>query len=83
MASGSPSFAFEAAHEARAAAFADAPWFTRALGDYLQSKPVGLSARDLAPRIRPATKQEMSIYREFAREFAADMTDCLLFATVS
>ena len=83
MASGSLSFAFEAADEAQAGAFADASWFTRALGDYLQSKPVGLSARDLAPRIRPATKQEMSVYRDFAREFAADITDRLLFAPVS
>jgi hypothetical protein len=74
--------AFEAAHDAQAVAFADAPWFTQALGDYLQSKPVGLSERDLAPRIRPATKEEMSVYRDFAREFA-DMTDCLLFAPVS
>jgi hypothetical protein len=30
---GSPSFAFEAADEAQAAAFADTPWFARALGE--------------------------------------------------
>jgi hypothetical protein len=76
------SFAFEAAHEAQAVAFADASWFTQALGDYLQSKPAGLSERDYVPRIRSATKEEISIYQDFAREFA-DMTDCLLFAPVS
>jgi hypothetical protein len=75
---GSLSFGFEAADEAQAGAFADASWFKRALGDYL-----GLSARDLAPRIRRATKEETSVYRDFAREFAADITDCLLFAPVS
>ena len=62
--------------------FADAPWFTQALGDYLQSKPVGLSKRDFSLVIRPATIEETSIYQDFAREFA-DMTDCLLFAPVS
>jgi hypothetical protein len=75
-------FAFEAAQEAQAAAFTDAPWFTQALGDYLQSKPVGLSKRDFSLVIRPATIEETSIYQDFAREFA-DMTDCLLFAPVS
>jgi hypothetical protein len=79
---GQRSLAFEAAHEAQAAAFADARWFTQALGDYLQSKPVGLSKRDLAPGIRHATIEEMSVYLDFAREFA-DMTDYLLFAPVS
>jgi hypothetical protein len=73
------SLAFEAAHEAQAIAFAGAPWFSRALRDYLQSKPVRLSQPDFVPRIRPATEQETSVYREFAREFA-DMTGCFLFA---
>jgi hypothetical protein len=73
------SLAFEAAHEAQAIAFAGAPWFARALRDYLQSKPARLSQPDFVPRIRPATEQETSVYREFAREFA-DMTGCFLFA---
>jgi hypothetical protein len=78
---GSLSLAFEAACEAQALAFADAPWFARALSGYLQSKPIPLSLPNPAPRIRPATDEETSVYREFAREFA-EMTGCFLFAPV-
>jgi hypothetical protein len=79
---GLPSFAFEAAYEAQAMAFADAGWFTWALGDYLHSKPSGSSQQDFAPKIRPATKEETSVYQDFASEFA-DMTACFLLAQVS
>jgi hypothetical protein len=78
---GSPSFAFEAAHEAQAVTFANASWFTQALRDYRQSKLARLSPQVVAPRIRPATQEETSVYREFAREFA-DMTGCFLFTPV-
>jgi hypothetical protein len=61
------SFAFEAADEARAAALADAPWFSAALGDYLPSKATGLLQQNIAPRIRPATKEETSVYQDFAK----------------
>ena len=79
---GLPSFAFEAAYEAQAVAFADTGWFTQALGDYLHSKPSGSSQQDFTPKIRPATKEETSVYQDFACEFA-DMTTCFLFAQVS
>jgi hypothetical protein len=76
------SLAFEAADEAQAVAFADSPRFMQALNEYLCSKQAGLCGEDFAFRIRPATTQEISVYRDFASEFA-DMTDCLLFAPVS
>jgi hypothetical protein len=53
-----------------------------ALGDYLHSKASGLLQQNIAPRIRPATKEETSVYQDFASEFA-DMTACFLFARVS
>ena len=76
------SLAFEAADEAQAVAFADSPWFIQALNEYLCSKQAGSSGKDFPSRIRPATKQEVSVYREFASEFA-DMTDCFLFTPIS
>jgi hypothetical protein len=72
--------AFEAAHEAEALALSKAPWFMEALGKYLRSKSNGLAA-DLLVRIRPATKEETSVYRDYAREFA-ELSDCFLFAPV-
>ena len=76
------SLAFEAADEAQAVAFADSPWFIQALNEYLCSKQAELSGKDFPSRIRPATKQEVSVYRKFASEFA-DMTDCFLFTPIS
>jgi len=73
--------AFEAAHEAQAASFAQATWFKSALLNYLCSKRAGRPT-DFRPRIRPATKEEETTYRAFAREFA-DMSGCFLFAPVS
>jgi len=76
------SLAFEAADEAQAAAFVDSPWFIQSLKNYLRSKQSRLSGEDFASRIRPATEQEISVYRGFKNEFA-DMTECLLFAPLS
>ena len=76
-----PLLAFEAAHAAQAASFAQAPWFKSALVDYLYSKRAGRPT-DFRPRIRPATKEEETTYRAFAREFS-DMAECFLFAPVS
>jgi len=44
---GALSLAFEAAHEAQAAAFASAPWFTEALERYLHSKQIEIGSRPL------------------------------------
>lgn len=71
------SFAFEAANEAQAKSFANAAWFAAAVDNYLRSRSTGLPLQDFAPRIRPATDEELSVYRSFAREFA-DLTDCVL-----
>jgi hypothetical protein len=79
---GTPSFAFEATHEPQATAFASAPWFKEALDNYLRSRSAGLPQADLALRIRPATENEISVYRDFACEFS-DMVACFLFAPVS
>jgi len=79
---GALSLAFEAAHEAQAAAFASAPWFTEALERYVHSKQIEIREQTSWVRLRPATSEEMSAYRDFAREFA-DMTDCFLFAPVA
>jgi hypothetical protein len=76
-----PLLAFEAAHAAQAASFAQATWFQNALVNYLCSKRAGRPT-DFRPRVRPATKDEEGAYRAFAREFA-DMPGCFLFAPVS
>jgi hypothetical protein len=78
---GAPSLAFEAAHEEEALALFNAPWFRDALAKYLCSKSSELS-RDFSARIRPATKEETAVYRDYAREFA-EMADCFLLAPVS
>ena len=79
---GAPPLAFEAECEAQAAAFARAPWFTEALRNYLRSKCPGIPHLDLAPRIRPARKDEASAYRGFASEFA-DVSDGVFLAPLS
>jgi hypothetical protein len=76
-----PLLAFEAAHAAQAASFAEATWFKNALLNYLCSRRAGRPT-DFRPQIRPATKEEEGIYRAFAREFA-DTAGCFLFAPVS
>ena len=76
-----PVLAFEAAHETQAASLAQATWFKNALVNYLSSKRAGRPT-GFRPRIRPATKEEETTYRAFAREFA-DMSGCFLFAPVS
>ena len=60
----------------------DTPWFKKALGDYLRSKPSEFSQQGSLPRIWPATKEEALVYQDFAKEFA-DMTNCFLLAPVS
>lgn len=76
-----PLLAFEAAHAAQAASFAQATWFKNALLNYLCSKRVG-QPTDFRPRVRPATKEEEATFRAFAREFA-DTSGFFLFAPVS
>lgn len=76
-----PLLAFEAAHEAQAASFAQAAWFKSAIVKYLCSKRAGRPT-DFRPRIRPATREEEATYKAFAREFA-DTAGCFLFAPVS
>jgi hypothetical protein len=78
---GARSLAFEAAHEEEALALSSAPWFLNALGKYLPSKSSCLIL-DSPLGVRPATKEEAALYRDFAREFA-EMTDCFLLAPVS
>lgn len=76
-----PLLAFEAAHAAQAASFAQATWFKNALVNYLCSKRAGRPT-NFRPRVRPATREEETTYRAFAREFA-DTVGCFLFAPVS
>ena len=77
---GALSLAFEATHEAEALALSKAPWFMEALGKYLRSKSSGLATFPLI-QIRPATKEETSVYRDYTREFA-EFADGFLFAPV-
>jgi hypothetical protein len=79
---GARRLAFEAAHEEQASSFARTAWFNDALTRYFASKNAGRSEVDLKHAIRPATQEEESIYRDFAREFT-DLTGCFLFAPVS
>jgi hypothetical protein len=74
------SLAFTAADEAEGLALSKAPWFAEALSKYLRSKSSGLTTYPLI-QIRPATKEETSVYRDYAREFA-ELSDCFLFAPV-
>lgn len=76
-----PLLAFEAAHAAEAASFAQATWFKSALVNYLITKRAGRPT-DFRPRVRPATNEEEATYRAFANEFA-DVSGCFLFAPVS
>jgi hypothetical protein len=78
---GAPSFAFEAADETQAAAFARAPWFKAALERYFRSKQIEIPEQTPSVQLRPATREEITAYRDLAHEFA-DMTDCFLFAPV-
>jgi hypothetical protein len=73
--------AFEAACEEEALALSNTPWFRDALAKYLCFKS-SRSTADVSPRIRPATKEETAVYRDYAREFA-EMADCFLLAPVS
>jgi hypothetical protein len=78
---GRPTFAFEAETPAQAEDFIRAPWFGRSLDEFYAKKRSGWD-KNISGRVRVATEGEMSIYRDFADEFAV-LSNCFFIAHLS
>jgi len=79
---GRPTLAFEAEDLALAEAFVHAPRFVSSLGEFFANKRKGGWDKNIPLRIRVATEEEASIYRDFADEFS-DVSGRLFIAHFS
>jgi len=78
---GRPTFAFKAENLAQAEELIQASWFARALSEFYANKRQGWD-NNIPVRTRFAIEAEVSIYRDFADEFA-DLSDRFFIAHLS